>query len=173
MPKISTVRPFKPEEWRIHKTLRLSALSDAPYAFGSTLAAELLRSDALWQERLQLAADSDLDCVLLAEVAGVPAGLLWAKCNIDTPDVVELFQMWVAASARGQGVGAALLQAAISWARLSAARLITLDVTLGDTPAVKLYQRAGFTFYGEEQPLREGSSLMAKNMVLTLPHSTL
>jgi GNAT superfamily N-acetyltransferase len=163
------VRKFRPQEWPIYKSLRLSALTDAPHAFGSTLEAELLRSDALWCERLQKAAGSDRDCPLLAEVAGVPAGLAWAKFDILESDVVNIFQMWVAPDNRGRGTGAALLQAAINWALLSGARFVKLGVSVGDTPAVKLYHRAGFIFFGDEEALREGSSVMAKNMVLTLP----
>ncbi|AZP11302.1 GNAT family N-acetyltransferase [Undibacterium parvum] len=165
----TTIRAFKAEEWRIHKQLRLAALVEAPYAYGSTLEAEQLRSDALWQERLQLACATDREHVFLAEVGAEPAGLLWAKFASDAPQVVELFQMWVRPVARGHGVGAALLQSAIEWASQAGARCVNLGVAVGDTPAVKLYQRAGFSFVGDAHAMRPGSSIMAKNMQLHLP----
>lgn len=46
------IRQFYPEEWSVYKGLRLAALTEAPDAFGSTVAAESGRSDADWQDFL-------------------------------------------------------------------------------------------------------------------------
>jgi GNAT superfamily N-acetyltransferase len=76
--------------------------------------------------------------------------------------------MWVAPDSRGRGVAAALLGAAIDWARSHNARVLQLGVTSGDTPAVRLYKRHGFRESGAPEPLRPGSALLSQTMRLDL-----
>lgn len=171
MTQQTSVRTFKPEEWPIYKALRLRSLEDSPSTFGSTLDLELQRTDAAWIEQLQRAVSSGQDCALIAEADGTPSGLVWAKADASDPSTVNLFQMWVAPEARGRGVGGALLQAAINWATKHGAHFAKLGVASGDTSAVRLYQRAGFAEFGAKEPIREGSVILAQNMVLALPKS--
>ena len=56
--------------------------------------------------------------------------------------------LMVAKGARRQGVGRALLQASIDWARASGVRKLELHVFPWNEPAIQLYERFGF--------LREG-----------------
>ena len=56
--------------------------------------------------------------------------------------------MMVRTEARGQGVGRALLEAAITEARRAGLETLTLTVTAGNANAVALYQRAGFVAWG-------------------------
>jgi GNAT superfamily N-acetyltransferase len=162
------VRTFMPDEWLVYKELRLRSLEDTPNAFGSTLALELLRADTEWTERVRIAGTSGKDCALFAQLARVPSGLVLAKADASDPHTVNLFQMWVAPEARDRGLGGALLNAAIDWARHYGAHFTKLGVTWGDTPAVRLYRRAGFREMGATEPLREGSEVLAQTMVLSL-----
>jgi ribosomal protein S18 acetylase RimI-like enzyme len=171
MTQSTSVRSFSPEEWPIYKALRLQALEESPNAFGSTLAMELERTDNAWTERLKNAASSGQDCAFLAESAGTPSGLVWAKADPNDPSTVHILQMWVAPSARGRGVGYTLLKAAILWAKQYGARSAKLGVTCGDTSASRLYQRAGFVELGAPEPIRPGSALLAQSMVLALEES--
>lgn len=168
MKQHTLVRHFKPDEWPIYKALRLRSLEDSPMAFGSTLDLESQRPDAVWAERLRNAVASGQDCVLLAEVDGAARGVVWAKADASDPRTVNLFQMWVAPEARGRGVGDALLQAALQWARQSGAHRVGLGVAVGDTPAARLYQRAGFADCGAKEPIRAGSAALSQGMVLKL-----
>jgi ribosomal protein S18 acetylase RimI-like enzyme len=62
-----------------------------------------------------------------------------------------LIGMFVHESCRGQGAGAALVQAALACARARPeVRLITLTVTEGNAPAIGLYERCGFRAFGTE-----------------------
>ena len=70
-----------------------------------------------------------------------------------------IFRMWVAPEGRGQGVGRALLDAAESWGRDQGSTTAYLSVTEGNSPAQRLYRRAGYTEAGADEPLREGSPL--------------
>ena len=163
-----TIRAFSANEWRVYRDLRLRALADSPDAFGSTLAAETGRLDAEWARRLASSVDSPLNLPLVAEVRGEPIGLAWGRIDTSDPDLAALYQMWVAPSHRGVGAGPMLLKAVIAWARARNASSLDLGVTCGDSPARRLYERAGFQPMGEPQPLRPGSTLLAQAMRLAL-----
>ena len=57
--------------------------------------------------------------------------------------------LMVAADARRQGVGWALLEAAVEWARGAGIRKLELHVFPWNEPAIKLYERFGFEREGE------------------------
>ena len=76
--------------------------------------------------------------------------------------------MWVAPGSRGRGAGGLLLRAAIDWARAAKLHGLVLAAMCGDTPAMRLYTRAGFVRVGDPEPLRPGSSLLAHRMRLGL-----
>lgn len=163
-----TIRPFAADEWPLYKALRLRSLADSPGAFGSTLELESLRADDVWADRLRSGATSGKDAALVARVGDVPSGLVWAKEDAAAPDHVNVFQMWVAPEARGLGVGKALLDAALDWSRGRGAKVVQLGVAEGDTPANRLYRRAGFVAVGDPEPLRPGSDRLAINLRLHL-----
>lgn len=63
----------------------------------------------------------------------------------------HLIGMFVRDSHRGQGAGAALVQAVLACAQArSEVRVITLTVTEGNAPAIGLYERCGFRAFGTE-----------------------
>jgi GNAT superfamily N-acetyltransferase len=105
---------------------------------------------------------------LLAEAGGEPIGLAWGRIEKCSPEVANLYQMWVAPEYRGMGVGQMLLQAVIAWAREANAHQLALGVTCGDTPAMRLYTHAGFKPVGQPQALRPDSDLLGQQMVLVL-----
>lgn len=162
------VRRFSAAEWPVYRDLRLRALGDSPDAFGSTLAEETGRTDAHWAGRLAAGSDSQTNLPVVAEVDGEPVGLAWGRVDPPNPDVAVLYQMWVAPSHRGVGAGKMLLEAVIGWARARNASFLDLSVTCGNSPARRLYERAGFKPVGEPQPLRLGSELVAQSMRLAL-----
>lgn len=160
------VRELTPEDWRTYRDLRLRSLAESPDAFGRTLSEEQGRTDAQWMGRLASCAEFDLP--LVAEVDGVAVGLAWGKIEASSPETAHLYQMWVAPTHRRLGVGRMLLDAVINWASKASVRRIVLGVTCGDTPATRLYQRAGFKPDGEPVPLRQGSTLLEQHMQLEI-----
>ena len=162
------IRSFASHEWNSYKKLRLGALADSPDAFGGTLDQEKDRSDSEWSNRLASGVASRSDLPLVAEVGREPIGLAWGRIEISSLDVAHLYQMWVAPSYRRLGVGRMLLEAVIAWAKAANACYLALGVTCGDSPAMRLYVRAGFEPVGDPEPLRPGSELLAQPMRLTL-----
>jgi ribosomal protein S18 acetylase RimI-like enzyme len=166
--KTFTIRKLELTDWKSYRAIRLRALQDSPDAFGATFAEQAARSDESWSARLAAAVDSGSDHPLVAEQDGAPVGLTWAKADATDSTMVELFQVWVAPEARGQGIAAQLLREAVHWARTKQARTVRLGVTQGDTPAVRLYLREGFRSVGEPEPLRPDSLLLSQTMSLAI-----
>jgi ribosomal protein S18 acetylase RimI-like enzyme len=167
-PDTLAIRRFAPHEWPAYREIRLRSLADSPDAFGSTLAAEQAYSPDIWERRLEKSAVSGIDCPLAAELDGRLVGLIWAKVDSVDTSLVNLFQMWVAPEARGRGVAAALLRAALQWARDRDARAVGLGVACDNAAAVRLYARAGFCDTGIREPMRPDSALVEQTMLLAL-----
>lgn len=164
MPSLST-RPITAQDWPTYKTLRLQSIQDAPNAFGSTYAEEVVRSDEVWATRLQHALASQKAQIFFALLDGQTCGLVWCKSLDDVEATVALYQMWVAPQARRCGVGSALIDAAIAWAQSKAAQYLQLEVTTNETAAIRFYQQHGFVACGAHIALRNNSNLRMQPML--------
>ena len=159
------VRRFAAGEWALLRRLRLAALADAPDAFARTLAEEAPRPDAEWARTHAATAGSPDELSLVAEQDAHAVGIVYARSVAGT---MHLHAMWVAPAAREQGVGRALVEAVLAWARRRGACAVLLQVTESNGPAIRLYERAGFHFTGASAPLRAGSALRTREMRITL-----
>jgi len=139
------LRQLTPDDWPQWRRLRLQALSDAPYAFGSKLADWQGTGDSeeRWRKRL-----SSVPVNLIAVFNECAVGMVSATAS-DQNGIVELISMWVAPSGRGCGVGDALVLAVVHWAKKQQARYVSLDVVEGNEHAIALYLRHGFTDAGK------------------------
>ncbi len=83
--------------------------------------------------------------VFVAEVDGRIVGRLSiARDQHPASRHVADLGLMVAADRRGQGVGRALLAAAVEWAREAGVRKLELHVFPWNEPAIRLYERFGF-----------------------------
>jgi GNAT superfamily N-acetyltransferase len=146
------VRATAIADWPTLRDIRLLALRDAPDAFASTYAREAAFGEAEWQQR---ASRDGSFIAFLPEVglAGLAAGYLAA------PEVAELAGMFVRPPARGRGVGEALIDTVIGWAREKDATAVHLWVAETNKHARRLYERCGFTATAERQPLPSNPAL--------------
>jgi GNAT superfamily N-acetyltransferase len=135
------LRELTPGDWRIWRELRLAALAEAPYAFGSRLADWQGAGDReeRWRERLSIPGS----CNIVALVDGQPAGMVSGVPG-DQAEVAELISMWVSPVARGRGVGDSLIAAVERWARDFGAGVLKLAVAEDNHSARALYRRSGF-----------------------------
>ncbi|MDO9641442.1 MAG: GNAT family N-acetyltransferase [Pseudotabrizicola sp.] len=63
----------------------------------------------------------------------------------------ELLTLAVLPVARGQGIGARLIQDFLTEAKARAATTAFLEVAAGNDPAIRLYERAGFVLNGRRK----------------------
>jgi ribosomal protein S18 acetylase RimI-like enzyme len=141
---------LRPDDWPRWRETRLAALRDAPTSFGSSYERESHRAGEEW--RAWLALERGLT-VLAVDDDGRPLGLVGGYRPADLPDVVELYSMWVDPSARGRGIGDALVREVVAWAREVGADEVLLWVTRTNHVAHALYERHGFHDTGREKPL--------------------
>ena len=113
------VRQIRADEGPRLRALRLRALADSPWAFGSTLAREEAFPDAVWQERAALSAAGEDRVTFIAEDGdrwiGMATGLMelgaagWisSACSSTRPSAAgEWAPRWSRRSPPGRGDGA-------------------------------------------------------------------
>ena len=152
-----TVRPLRSDEAKLLKDVRLRALADAPHAFAHGHAEISAKPDTYWEEMTRGLTKPGGHVMLVAEDGGVPIGMAFGVMPRlrpeDRVDAPHLGGMWVDPAARGRGVGRALTEAVLDWARERGCRAIALWVTDGNAAAIALYERMGFTRTGKTDRL--------------------
>ncbi len=159
------IRRLDAGEAAAYREIRLQALALDPDAFGSTLATEQDWPMARFEERV--ASTTVLGAFAGPRMVGM-AGL-YRPQGAKAAHKAVLWGVFVHPDARGQGIGQALIQAAIAAAGPGVEQL-TLDAITDNQAAIRLYQRCGFTIYGVEQrALKAGgryfdTALMARRL---------
>ena len=136
---------LEPRDWPRWRALRLAALAEAPYAFGSTLAEWTGDGDTeeRWRSRW-VGVPHNLVLVLAAHDVGM-VGL----APPDAEDLPELLSMWVAPEARGTGASDRGVDAVLALAAdLYPGRPVVLSVYEENAAARRLYARHGFVDAG-------------------------
>lgn len=129
------------DDWKIWRELRLTALAEAPDAFGARLADWQGDGDRAerWRGRLAIPGSYNIVAMLDGEPVGMASGV-----PTDEAGVVELISMYVTPSGRGRGVGDHLVRAVEQWARQVGAGTVRLAVVEDNGNARALYRRNGF-----------------------------
>jgi ribosomal protein S18 acetylase RimI-like enzyme len=145
------IKPITPQDAFVFKAVRLRALQDAPHAFGSTYATESQFTDSEWLARIErmngkagvgfLAMDGEAAC-------GIAGSFLYENDSTRA----QLISMWTAPTHRHQGIGRQLINEILNWAHLRNARTLLLMVTSNNEPAIRFYERLGFTKTGRTEP---------------------
>ncbi|GAA1135854.1 GNAT family N-acetyltransferase [Kribbella jejuensis] len=131
------IRPIGPDDWKAWRELRLAALQEAAFAFGSQYADWADAPEERWRQRLSEPGAYQV----IASIDGTPAGMAG---GFPHDNEAELVSMWVAPEGRGKGVGNALMQAIENWARTIGVTALKLSVVPGNDPAHNLYLRHGY-----------------------------
>jgi len=139
------LRELTPDDWQDWRDLRLAALADAPFAFGSQLADWVDAEESRWRARLEMPGSLNLIAVL----DGTPVGMATGVPDDEEPGATALISMWIAPSGRGQGVGDALMARIESQARSTSSHTLKLSVVEGNKNAHALYLRNGYHDTGE------------------------
>lgn len=152
-----------PQNILIYRDVRLRALQESPWAFGSTYARESQLTDADWMERAKRW-DGVTGILYLAMDADVACGM--AGSFIDEKDAAraQLISMWSAPTHRKQGVGRMLVEQVIAWARSRGVKVLTLMVTSVNPGAERFYEQLGFVRTGRTEPYPNGAAVIEYEM---------
>ncbi|WP_067471575.1 GNAT family N-acetyltransferase [Nocardia amamiensis] len=159
---IESVRIYQlgPDDWHRFRRIRLLALAEAPYAFGSTLAQARARTDQDWRDLLAARTQ------FLGTAGDHDLGTVGA---IAENNVAHLISMWVSPEARGTGMADLLVRSVIDWATASGYPGIRLEVSDGNATAERLYHRHGFRRTGVTGAISREDPRPEFEMRLTLP----
>jgi ribosomal protein S18 acetylase RimI-like enzyme len=159
------IRRALPDDWRALRRIRLAALTEAPYAFGSTLGGAIDRPEQHWRARItaspQFIAWMGTEPVGLAAALaeppehGGPAGdYAGPERGAGASGNWQLVSMWVSPRARGRGIADRLVAAVGDCARADGAECLTLWVADASARARAFYRRTGFRSTGRRQLVR-------------------
>jgi ribosomal protein S18 acetylase RimI-like enzyme len=146
-----SIVPITRQNFLVFKSVRLRALQDSPFAFGSTYARESEFPDDEWLRRAEnwngvtgagfLAIDEN-------EACGIVGSFLHERDRTQA----HLVSMWTAPTHRRMGVGDLLVRTAENWARSAGAKTMSLMVTSHNPSAQLFYERLGFKLTGAIEP---------------------
>jgi ribosomal protein S18 acetylase RimI-like enzyme len=106
--------------------------------------------------------------VVVAEEGGAVVGL--AAADLEWSGRVRVHHIYVAPAARGRGVGTALMESVVSFARSRGSRCVWLETQANNYPAIQFYRRFGFNLCGlDERFYGPGSTDTALFFALDLP----
>ncbi len=107
------------------------------------------KGEAFWRDAAASAVRGERVIVVAEDESGMigTVSVVWAKPE-NQPHRADIAKMLVRRSARGQGVGAALLAESERQADAAGKTLLVLD-TVKDEAGHRLYMRAGWTLSGE------------------------
>ena len=151
------LRTVSADDWRVWRSVRLAALTDAPAAFGSRLEEWADAPEDRWRERLSI--PGAIDLLAFNTDGTAPVGMATGIPSADYDCRAELISMWVDPAVRGRGVATVLIAAIAVWAARSGATMLTLFVMLENIAARRVYERNGFAVSNEPDDLPPGDRL--------------
>lgn len=158
-----------------YRALMLHAYASAPDAFTSTPEERAAAPLAWWAGRL--ADPLGLSLALGAFVDDALVGTVTVEFSAKpkTRHKAHLLGMFTHEASRGLGAGRALVRAALQAAgERPGVQVVTLTVTQGNGPAVRLYESCGFRAFGvEPMAIATPTGFLSKeHMWLQLPNAT-
>jgi len=159
------VRRMRASEWRSLRSLRLEALEDSPPAYGSTHEREVKRPDRDWQERAAAGAAAEDEVAFAALTGNRWVGM--ARGYLEPP-VAHLIAVYVTPDWRERGIGHAISEAVVAWARERGATAVVLSVSDWNNGARTVYESIGFVPTGVQKALPWNPSVTESEMRLEL-----
>ena len=158
-----TIQPITIHNLLLFKSVRLSALSESPSAFGSTYARESQFTESEWLARLERW-DGEKGAGFLAMERDIPCGIVGALLDLNDASRAQLVSMWTAPTHRLQGVGSLLVKEVVHWARSRNVQTLLLMVTSTNESAFGFYKRLGFAMTGRTEPYPNDPSITEHEM---------
>jgi ribosomal protein S18 acetylase RimI-like enzyme len=162
-----SIERIRADEGESLRDVRLRALREAPYAFGTRYEDALNEPANEWTATARASAHGDSRVYFLAHDrpdggSATVVGMVQARRR--PPTDCLLFSMWVAPEARRLGVGRDLVQAVADWGAAWGARRVVLWVTEVNDGAQRFYERIGFNVLREGPEAESGQSYFALAM---------
>ena len=159
---------MEPHETALHRDIRLRALRDAPDSFGEAAAEAERRPESYWEELTRTVTEPGRHVMFLACDGEAVLGSTYGLRDLRDGDAGRVGGTWVARPHRRQGIGKALLQAVVLWAKEQGFRRLRLWAPESSTAARSLYRQAGFDETGRRRALPANAALEIVELECTL-----
>ncbi len=162
------VRRIFPHEGLRLRALRLRALADAPAAFAVSQTEARARPKEYWENFAWEAALAETSATFVAEENARWYGVVGSFVARNQLGTADLVGMWVDPRRRRSGIGSALVEAVVQWARGCGVKRLQLWVTDTNHQAKSLYSRQGFIETGHTESAPSNPNLRGVLMVREL-----
>jgi ribosomal protein S18 acetylase RimI-like enzyme len=166
--QLIAIEPITPQNLPLFKELRLRALQEAPYAFGSTYAREAAFTDFEWAARLDRW-NGFRGVGFIALDSGSPCGIAGTLLDEKNPERADLVSMWTAPSHRQTGVGRLLVKRVLEWSAGRNVSTLLLMVTSNNAGAIRFYEKLGFARTGRTEAYPNDPAVTEYEMSRSIP----
>lgn len=132
------------------RLLRLEALRDHPEAYSSDYSQYVNSPSTYWQGRLADLGNSGTLILAFHNGAAVGISGIYREASPKVQHTATIYAVYVQPAWRGLKLTEAMIHACLDWARSQNVIIVKLAVVCGNTPAIRVYTRLGFTVYGVE-----------------------
>jgi len=153
------VRRILENEASIVRSLRLSALSDSPKAFGGSYEEAFAQTQEEYEVFARARARSETDALFIAVELDERVGMIGAFFDNIT-SLPFISSMWVAPHYRRAGVGRQLFLTAQDWLHSHGAQGVNAWVETKNCTAILFYESLGFLASNKFEPLPSDMSRM-------------
>jgi len=153
------IRSTAEADWQVLREIRLASLLDAPTAFAVTHAQAAADTEAQWRAR---AGAHGRARFMLAFDGQQAIGMVGYVPHL--PEEVNLIAMWVRPEARGTDVAESLVHAVKIEAAAQGCARVVLEVSPDNGRAAGFYQKHGFSFVPEWEPLASHPHIQLQKM---------
>jgi ribosomal protein S18 acetylase RimI-like enzyme len=158
-----TIHPITHENLSLFKTVRLDALCESPFAFGSTYAREAAFSEVDWLARLERW-NGEKGIGFLAMDEQSPCGIAGGLLDEENHYAAQLVSMWTAPAQRRMGTGKLLVDAVFDWAKARKVKTLSLLVVGTNAGAIRFYEKLGFEKTGVTSPYPNDLTILEYEM---------
>jgi ribosomal protein S18 acetylase RimI-like enzyme len=151
------VRRLAPHEADLHRDVRLRALREAADAFADTFADAVARPMSYWDELTRSVTAPDRHAMFLACAGDSVVGSAYGLCDPEESRAGRVGGMWVDPEWRRRGIGTALLQTVLAWARERGFTRLGLWAPAHRPEALALYRGARFVETGRRRSMSSNS----------------
>lgn len=162
------LRKLGPHESTLLREMRLGALQDAPSSFRDTYSDIAARPSSYWEDLTRSVTEAGQNVMFLACEEDKPVGSAFGLVDRVRSRTGGVGGMWVDPMWRRRGIGEALLQAVVKWAREREFERLRLWCVVDAVGPDSLYRKLGFQETGNQERLSAESTLRVAEMELLL-----
>jgi RimJ/RimL family protein N-acetyltransferase len=150
LPDGITIRNSHPGDIDSFRDLRLESLKNHPDAFGQAYEDASVKGREYWESSLKVDANERALFFAVQDASLIGMTGIYRNQSAKTKHAASIWGVYVRPEWRGKRISEALVHACLDWAKIHDILIVKLAVVTGNLPALRSYERCGFSIYGTE-----------------------